>query len=96
MKTPIGSITKARRFHWRAFVLSAALYIGGLAVTILSAGHEIATYVGYGLIAVGAIALAAALVDAVSLALNDLRIAVILAFLGVIAYALWVQFSFAT
>lgn len=96
MKTPIGSIAKARRFHWRAFVLSTALYIGGLAVTILGVGHEIATYVGYGLIAVGAIALAAALVDAVSFVVNDLRIAVILAFLGVLAYAFWVQFSSAT
>lgn len=93
MKTPNGSISKARRVSWRAFVLSGAIYCIGLAVTIFGTGDEIAIYFGNALIAVGAIALATALVDTGLAVFSDLRIAVVLAFLGVIAYALWVQFS---
>lgn len=87
MKPPIGSIAKARRFHWRAFLLSAVVYIGGMAVTRLGVGHETASYVGYGLIAVGAIAFATASVNMVLAVLGDLRIAILLAFLAVIGYA---------
>ena len=93
MKTPIGSIAEARQVSWRALVLSGIVYFGGLVVTMFGAGNEIAIYVGYALIAVGAIALATCIVDTVSRVVSDLRIAVIFAFLGVAAYALWVQFS---
>jgi len=93
MKTHIGSIPEVRRFTWLVLALAAAIYFVGLAVTMFGAGNEIATYIGYGLIAVGAIALARVLVDAVMGAFEDLKIAIILAVLGAAAYGIWVTVS---
>tara|TARA_B110000503_G_scaffold113046_1_gene169634 strand:- start:189 stop:422 length:234 start_codon:yes stop_codon:yes gene_type:complete len=64
-----------------------------LAISRFGAGNKIATYIGYGLIAVGAIALARVLVDAVMGAFEDLKIAIILAVLGAAAYGIWVTVS---
>ena len=93
MKTPIGSITKARRFHWRAFVLSAAIYMFGLAATIYGTDRDAVTYIGFALIAVGSIALATALVDLATALFTDLRLAVVLAVIGAVAYTIWVGLS---
>ncbi|MDG1376497.1 MAG: hypothetical protein P8P56_05670 [Yoonia sp.] len=93
MITPVGSITKARRFHWRAFVLSAALYIFGLVATVYGADNDVVTYIGFALIAVGAIALATAIVDMAAALFTDLRIAVVLAVIGAVAYAIWANLS---
>jgi len=93
MKTPIGSIPKARQFSWLVLILAAVIYGAGLAVTMFGAGNDIATYSGYALIAVGAIALARVLVDAVLGVFADLKIAIILAVLGAVAYGIWVTIS---
>lgn len=93
MKTPIGSLEEARQFSWRASTISVVIYFAGLAVVANMTGNQTATYIGYALIAVGAIALAAAVVDAISRVVADLKIAIILAVLGVAAYTIWVKFS---
>ena len=93
MKKLIGSIPEVRRFSWLVFAIAAVIYFVGLAVTMFGAGNVIATYIGFGLIAVGAIAVARVLVDSVMGAFEDLKIAIILAVLGAIVYGIWVTVS---
>lgn len=82
-----------RQMTLRRLVLSSAVYIFGLSATIYGADNDMFRYVGFALIAVGSIAVAAAAYDTVIAALSDLRIAVVLAILGVIAYVVWVNVS---
>lgn len=82
-----------RQMTLRRLVLSLAVYIFGMSATIYGADDDMFRYVGFGLISVGSIALAAAAYDTVIAALSDLRIAVVLAILGVVAYVIWVNVS---
>lgn len=84
---------QGRGLSKRALVLSLAVYIVGLAVTMFGAGDEVIRYVGFALIGVGSIALATAIVNGVISISTGLRAAVILAVIGIIAYTIWTNAS---
>ena len=73
----------------RALVLSLVVYVVGIALTIFGADQEMKRYAGFALIAVGAIALATVFIDGLISISTGLRTAIILAILGIIAYAIW-------
>lgn len=80
---------QGRGLSKRALVLSLAVYIFGLALTTFGAKNEMLRYAGFALIGAGSIAFATALVDAVISISTGLKTALILALIGVAAFAVW-------
>ncbi len=74
---------------WRAFAFSLAVYILGMATTIFGSQNLVLYYAGIALIAVGAIAVSTAMVDALLSISRGFRTAIILAVLGIAAYLGW-------
>lgn len=90
MKRNKINTTRARSLSWRAFSFSLAVYVFGMATTILSVDNQVLYYAGLCLMAVGAIAVATLIVDGLRSVSSGLITAIILAILGGIIYTVWV------
>lgn len=83
------SKTKTRRLSWRGIVSAIAIYVIGLAVTVFGVDNEIVRYAGYVLIGIGSLATAMTVIDGLISISTAIKVASVLAIIGIIAYVIW-------